>query len=67
MAKVKVKIKPLVAKNTHGECSIQRTSPNSVSGDDSEHFLTVLIETGVYFLMSLFLCLFKKISNTLNI
>lgn len=67
MAKVKVKIKPLVAKNTHGECSIQRTSPNSMPGDDSEHFLTVLIETGVYSLMSLFLCLFKKISSTLNV
>lgn len=67
MTKVKVKIKPLVTKNTHGKCSIQRTSPNSMSGDNSEHFLTVLIETGVYFLMSLFLCLSKKISSTLNI
>lgn len=65
MVKVKVKIKSLVAKNTHEKCSIQRTSPNS--GNDSEHFLTVLIETGVCFIMSLFLHLFKKISSTLNI
>lgn len=57
MVKVKVKIKPLVAKNSHEECSIQRTSPDSVSGNDSEHSLTVLIATGVYFIMSFLMSL----------